>query len=91
MLRYGQIFHLGNLYKIEGYEDLRSISERNHSIVWGIKIDTLVTLVTDKGVFEFKFVEDSTVLFTNSGLILDRLAFIEFEESILFFIALAVR
>lgn len=67
MLRYGHIFHLGNLHKIEGYEELRSISDSNHSIVLGIEIDTPITLVTDKGVFEFEFAEDSTVNFSIKG------------------------
>lgn len=68
MLRYGHIFHLGNLYEIEGYEELSSISESNHSIVLGIEIDTPVTLVTDKGVFEFEFGDASTVTFAVKGI-----------------------
>ena len=68
MLRYGHIFHLGNLYEIEGYEELRRISESNHSIIGGIEIDTPVTLVTDKGVFEFEFGDASTVTFAVKGI-----------------------
>ena len=67
MLRYGQIFHLGNLYELEGFEELRRISESNHSIVLGIEIDTPVTLVTDKGVFEFEFGDASTVTFADKA------------------------
>ena len=68
MLRYGHILHLGNIDYIEGYEELERISSCNAPIIWGIEIDTPVTLVTDKGVFEFEFGDASTVTFAVKGI-----------------------
>lgn len=68
MLRYGHIFHLGNIDYIEGYEELEKISNCNAPIICGIEIDTPVTLVTDKGVFEFEFGDASTVTFAVKGI-----------------------
>lgn len=68
MLRYGHIFELGNIDYIGGYKELKRISKCNDPIIWGIEIDTPVTLVTDKGVFEFEFGDASTVTFSVKGL-----------------------
>ena len=68
MLRYGHIFHLGNIDYIGGYKDLKRISKCSEPIVWGVEIDTPITLVTDKGVFEFEFGDASTVMFSVKGL-----------------------
>ena len=68
MLRYGHIFELGNIDYIGGYKGLKKISKYGEPIVWGIEIDTPVTLVTDKGVFEFELGDASTVMFSVKGL-----------------------
>ena len=47
-----------------------------------IELDTPITIITDKGTFELDFVDASTVFFTNSGLMFDRRAFPEIEDSI---------
>ena len=47
-----------------------------------IELDTPITIITDKGTFELDFVDASTVFFTNSGLMFDRAAFPEIEDSI---------
>ena len=61
-------------------ENLKEQSEEDLDMA--IELDTPITMKTDKGTFEFEFVDASTVFFTNSGLMFDRPAFPGFEESI---------
>lgn len=56
--------------------------EGDKSISIEIELDTPITMKTDKGTFEFEFVDASTVFFTNSGLMFDRPTFPGFEERI---------
>ena len=63
MLRYGGIYDLGTINRIDSLLELKKFSCDHEPIVLGIDIDTPITLVTDKGVFEFEFGEASTVTF----------------------------
>ena len=63
MLRYGGIYDIGTINRIDSLLELKKFSCDHEPIVLGIDIDTPITLVTDKGVFEFEFGEASTVTF----------------------------
>lgn len=73
------IFHFQN-YSPTLKEKLRK--QANEDVAVTIELDTPITMKTDKGTFEFKFVDASTVLFTNSGLTFDRPAFPGFEDCV---------
>ena len=63
--------------------DIDELKELNcESLPIEIELDTPITIITDKGTFELDFVDASTVFFTNSGLMFDRAAFPEVEDSI---------
>ena len=63
MLRYGGIYDLGTINSIDSLLALEKFSCDHEPITLGIDMDTPITLVTDKGVFEFEFGEASTVTF----------------------------
>lgn len=63
MLRYGGIYDLGTINRIDSILELEKFSCDHEPIILGIDMDTPITLVTDRGVFEFEFGEASTVTF----------------------------
>ena len=68
MLRYGEIYDLGTINRIYSALELEEFSCYQEPIILGIDVDTPITLVTDKGVFEFEFGDASTVTFAIDAL-----------------------
>ena len=68
MLRYGEIYDLGTINRIYSALELEEFSCYQEPIILGIDVDTPITLVTDKCVFEFEFGDASTVTFAIDAL-----------------------
>ena len=71
---------LRSLFSTSEKEELKELD--HESLSAEIELDTPITMITDKGTFEFDFVDASTIFFTNSGLMFDRHAFPGFEDRV---------
>lgn len=65
MLRYGHIFHLGDIDYVNK-KNIKQVLKDKKPLVFGIEVDTPISIVTDKGLFEFEFADSSTVTFNVS-------------------------